>query len=185
MTSPDRSTRHPLVSFRWERNDRHPTITRLAVIGIPLSLLLAVLGLPPIDIHGPLHYLGIMGPACGLTRGVMWAVRGDLARAWKFNPASLLVVVAMIGLAIRAAFGRTAGRWLNLQPRSRPWLRHIPALLGHPPRRLTAEQHRLTPRQRGPGERKRSPIEGVPLRNCGEDQERETRPKQMGAATPS
>lgn len=129
MTSPDRSTRQSLVSFRCERNDRHPTITRLALIGIPLTLLLAVLGLPPIDIHGPLHYLGIMGPTCGITRGVMWTVRGDLARAWQFNPASLLVVLTLIGLTIRAAFGRTTGRWLNLHVRWHPWLWLIPALL--------------------------------------------------------
>lgn len=129
MTSPDSSNRQTLVSLGWERNDRHPTITRLALIGIPLTILLAVLGLPPIDIHGPLHYLGIMGPTCGLTRGVMWTVRGDLARAWQFNPASLLVVLTMIGLTIRAAFGRTTGRWLTLPLRWRPWLWLIPALL--------------------------------------------------------
>ncbi|MFP5330790.1 MAG: DUF2752 domain-containing protein [Acidimicrobiia bacterium] len=129
MSSSDRSTRHPLVSFRWERYDRHPTITRLALIGIPLTLLLAVLGLPPIDIHGPLHYLGVMGPTCGLTRGVMWTVRGDLGRAWQFNPASLLVVLTLIGLTIRAAFGRTTGRWLTLHIRQRLWLWLISALL--------------------------------------------------------
>ena len=129
MTSPESSIRQPLVSFHWERNDRHPTITRLALIGIPLTLLLAVLGLPPIDIHGPLHYLGVMGPTCGLTRGVMWTVRGDLGRAWQFNPASFLVVLTLIGLTIRAAFGRTTGRWLTLHIRRRPWLWLIPALL--------------------------------------------------------
>ena len=129
MTSPGSSNRQPLVSLRWERNDRHSPITRLALIGIPLTILLAVLGLPPIDIHGPLHYLGIMGPTCGLTRGVMWTVRGDLARAWQFNPASLLVVLTLIGLTIRAAFWWTTGRWLNLHLRWRPWLWLIPALL--------------------------------------------------------
>jgi len=129
MAAPDRSIRHPLVSLRWERNDRHTTITRLALIGIPLTILLAVLGLPPIDIHGPLHYRGIMGPTCGLTRGVMWTVRGDLARAWQFNPASLLVILTLIGMTIRAAFGRTTGRWLNLHVRWHPWLWLIPALL--------------------------------------------------------
>lgn len=129
MASHDRSTRHPVVSLRRERHDRHPAFTRPAVIGIPLTVLVAILGLPPIDIHGPLHYLGIMGPTCGLTRGVMWAVRGDLARAWQFNPASLLVVLTLIGLTIRAALGRTTGQWLTLHLRWRPWLWLIPALL--------------------------------------------------------
>lgn len=72
---------------------------------------------------------GIMGPTCGLTRDVMWTARGDLARAWQFNPASLLVVLALIGSTIRAAFGRTTGRWLNLYLRRHPWLWIIPALL--------------------------------------------------------
>ncbi len=122
-------TRHPVLAVRWEGHDRHPTITRLVLIGIPFVALLAVFGLPPIDIHGPLHYLGIMGPTCGMTRGVMWTARGDLARAWQFNPASLLVLPTMIGLTGRAIYGKITSRWLNLHIRWRPWLWIIPALL--------------------------------------------------------
>lgn len=130
MTSTPRSDiRMPAIVMGWEKHDRHPTTTRLALIGIPLVALLAILGLPPIDIHGPLHYLGIMGPTCGMTRGVMWTARGDLARAWQFNPASLLIIPTMIGLTGRAIYGRIAHRWLNLHIRWRPWLWIIPAAL--------------------------------------------------------
>jgi len=128
--SASRDKRHPsAVAVRWEGHDRHPTTTRLALIGLPLAVLLAVVGLPPIDIHGPLHYLGIMGPTCGMTRGVMWTTRGDLARAWQFNPASLLVLPTMMGLVVRAIYGRVVHHWLNLNIRWRPWLWIIPAAI--------------------------------------------------------
>lgn len=129
IPSPQTTRRHPVLAFRWEGHDRHPTTTRLILVGIPMTVLLAVVGLPPFDIHGPLHYLGVMGPTCGMTRGVMWTARGDLARAWQFNPASLLVVPTLIGLTGRAFYGRLTRRWLNLHVRWRPWLWLIPALL--------------------------------------------------------
>lgn len=119
--------RHSLV-LRWESHDRHPTTTRLAIIGIPILVLLALVGLPPVDIHGPLHYLGVMGPTCGMTRGVMWTSRGDFARAWQFNPASLLVIPTMVGVTIRMIYG-LSGRWLNLDIRWRPWLWILPAVV--------------------------------------------------------
>lgn len=128
-TSPDSTIRHPLIFLRWEGHDRHPVTTRLALIGIPLAIVLAVVGLPPVDIHGPLHYLGIMGPTCGMTRGVMWTARGELAQAWQFNPASLLVIPTILGLTGRAVYGRFTGRWLNLHIRWRSWLWIIPGLL--------------------------------------------------------
>ena len=117
------------IEVWWGDHDRHRTWTGRALLGIPLTVLVSVLGLPPIDLHGPLHYLGIMGPTCGMTRGVMWFSRGDLARAWMFNPASLLVVPAMAVLLTRAALGRLTGRWLSMEVRWRPWLWMIPALL--------------------------------------------------------
>jgi Protein of unknown function (DUF2752) len=118
-----------LVNAVWEKNDRHRTWTRLALLGVPLTGLLAVLGLPSIDIHGPLHYLGVMGPTCGMTRGVMWFARGNLARAWMFNPGSFLVAPAMVVVLSRAFYGYLTGRWLALSLRWRPWLWVVPTLL--------------------------------------------------------
>ncbi|MGH8870449.1 MAG: DUF2752 domain-containing protein [Acidimicrobiia bacterium] len=117
------------VAMHWDSHDRHPTTTRLVLIGIPLAVILAIVGLPPVDIHGPLHYLGIMGPTCGMTRGVMWTARGDLARAWQFNPASILVLPTMVVLTGRMIYGRITSRWLNLHIRWRPWLWLIPAVV--------------------------------------------------------
>lgn len=130
MTSLSRTTLpKATISVVWEGHDRHPTTSRLALIGIPVAAVLAIVGLPPIDIHGPLHYLGIMGPTCGMTRGVMWTARGDLLQAWQFNPASVLVIPAMVGLSLRAVYGRTSGRWLNGYIRWRPWLWIVPAVI--------------------------------------------------------
>jgi len=113
---------HRLVAVGWDDHDRHPISTRLVLVGIPLVVVVGLVGLPPLDIHGPLHYLGVMGPTCGMTRGVMWSARGDLVKAWQFNPASLVVIPAMALLTVRAAWGRVTGRWLNLSVRRSPWL---------------------------------------------------------------
>jgi len=121
--------REKVIDLRWDGHDRHPTFTRLALLGVPVVALVAFLGLPPLDLHGPLHYLGVMGPTCGMTRGVMWTARGDLAQAWRFNPASLMVVPTLIGLTGHAVYGRITNRWLNLHIRWRPWLWVVPAAI--------------------------------------------------------
>jgi hypothetical protein len=62
----------------------------LAAAGLLAAGVLAVVGLPPVDLHGPLHRLGIMDPLCGMTRGVVAVLRGQLGRAVAYNPASPL-----------------------------------------------------------------------------------------------
>src|SRR6266487_3544477 len=90
----------------------------------------AVTGPPPLDLHGPLHYLGIMDPLCGMTRGVLWTLRGRLERAWAYNPASLLLVAGALAVLVRAGVGWLTGRWLTvtLGHARRPWSRLLPAL---------------------------------------------------------
>jgi hypothetical protein len=46
------------VRLGWERSDRHPTLAPLAAAGLLAAGVLAVVGLPPVDPHGPLHRLG-------------------------------------------------------------------------------------------------------------------------------
>src|SRR6266542_1728907 len=87
-----------LVLLVWASVDHHRGLTHLAVGGLLAGAILAVTGPPPLDLHGPLHYLGIMDPGCGMTRGVLWTLRGRLDRAWAYNPASpLLVAGALAG----------------------------------------------------------------------------------------
>jgi hypothetical protein len=107
------------VRLRWERADRHPTLAPLAAAGL-LAAVLAVVGLPPVDLHGPLHRLGIMDPLCGMTRGTVAVLRGRLGQAVAYNPASpLLVAGALLALG-RWLVGRLTGRWLDATFRATP-----------------------------------------------------------------
>ena len=98
-----------------EGHDRHRWAGPLAAVGLVSGGLLAVLGLPPVDLHGPPHYAGVMDPLCGATRGVHAAMLGDLGEAWRYNPLSLVLVLGAAGALLREAVGRLRGRWLNLR----------------------------------------------------------------------
>jgi Protein of unknown function (DUF2752) len=91
------------VRLRWEREDRHPTLTLLAAVGLLAAGVLAVVGLPPVDLHGPLHNLGIMDPLCGMTRGTVAVLHGQLGQAVAYNPASPLLTAG--------AVSRSGGGW--------------------------------------------------------------------------
>lgn len=115
--------------FVWiEAHDRHPTWTALALVGMPLTILVAVFGQPPFGLS-LLHYFGLVGPTTGMTRGVMWFARGDLTRAWAFNPVSLLVLPSVGLLLARAAYGRLTGCWISVSLQRRRWLVIAAALL--------------------------------------------------------
>ena len=108
--------------WRWlpfrmvrEAHDRHRWAGPLAAVGLMSGGLLAVLGLPPVDLHGPPHYAGVMDPLCGATRGVHATMLGDFGKAWLYNPLSLVLVVGAVGALLREAVGRLRGRWLNLR----------------------------------------------------------------------
>ncbi|MGH9267688.1 MAG: DUF2752 domain-containing protein, partial [Acidimicrobiales bacterium] len=53
------------AAVRWTSRDTQPAVTYLSLAGIAAAALLAALGMPPISIHGPLHFVGIMDPLCG------------------------------------------------------------------------------------------------------------------------
>jgi len=97
------------VLLRVEPVDRYPWWTRLALAGAATIALLAVAGLPPIDLHGPLHWLGIMDPLCGGTRAVYLTMHGHPADAVHYNPAAPFVPVATLVLLVRAVVGRLYG----------------------------------------------------------------------------
>jgi Protein of unknown function (DUF2752) len=106
-----------VLCLRVVREDRHRMLAPLAAGGVLAAGMLAVVGLPPIDLHGPLHELGIMDPLCGMTRGTVAVLRGQLELAWAYNPASpLLVAGAALALG-RWMVGRMTGRWLEVRVR--------------------------------------------------------------------
>lgn len=94
--------------------------------GLLVALLLAILGLPPVDLHGALHYLGVMDPFCGGTRSVYLTLRGHLRDALHYNPAGPILVVAALALWLRAAVGWTSRRWVDVHM---PWRARIPVAL--------------------------------------------------------
>lgn len=83
-----------------------------AAVGLVLGALLAAFGMPPLDLHAPPHHWGIMDPFCGMTRGSAATMRGDLAEAWWYNPASPLVILGGILVVARWVVGRLKGVWV-------------------------------------------------------------------------
>ena len=101
--------------FRWAERDRVAVLSAGAAVGVIAAALLAAFGMPPVSIHAPPHFVGIMDPFCGMTRGVAAVARGDLEEAWRFNPGSPLVVVALLAVLGRGGYGAISGRWLEMR----------------------------------------------------------------------
>jgi len=104
------------IRVGWSDRDEWRHLTGLALVGLVLAGGLAVLGLPSIDLHGPLHRFGIMDPLCGMTRGLRDVMLGQLGRAVDYNPASPVLVMGAIGAVVRGMIGRLSGRWLTFRP---------------------------------------------------------------------
>ena len=95
--------------------DEHRGLTVALVLALAIAAALAVYGLPPVGLHGPNHYAGLMAPTCGMTRAVRFLLIGDLAAAWRYNPGVFVLgAVGAVGAA-RTAAGVLVGRWW--QPR--------------------------------------------------------------------
>jgi hypothetical protein len=107
-----RPTKLPTALVR--RRDAHPEWTWIALTGLVIAALLAVFGLPPVDLHGPLHYLGVMDPLCGGTRSVYLTLHGQLRDAVRYNPAGPALVAGAVAVLVRAAVGRVSGYWVGI-----------------------------------------------------------------------
>jgi len=112
-------------SLSLEAKDRWATWTRLALAGVAAALTMALIGLPPVDLHGPLHQLGIMDPLCGGTRSVRLAAMGEWSKSWRYNPVGVPLVVGGVGLVLRAAVGSLTGRWVQIHVRLTPVWRRV------------------------------------------------------------
>lgn len=104
------------------RHDPRPVWTWFALAGLMIAVLLATFGLPRADIHGPLHYLGVMDPFCGGTRSVYLTLHGRLRDAVRYNPAGPLLVAAAIALLARAVIGWSTRYWLGVHVPRRIWI---------------------------------------------------------------
>jgi Protein of unknown function (DUF2752) len=108
------------VRFVRSRPGRPTPLTVVAAVGLVVAAGLAVFGMPPVDLHSPLHHLGIMDPLCGMTRGSAAMMRGDLREAWWYNPASPAVIAGGFVLVARWVVGRFTGRWVDVRVRATP-----------------------------------------------------------------
>jgi hypothetical protein len=109
------------IRLSVDRHDRHRSLTvattALALTGLLITAGMAVFGLPPVDLHGPLHHLGIMDPFCGGTRAARLTAQGHLAQARTYNPLGILAVVGAAAVVMRSVAGLVTGRWVNLDAR--------------------------------------------------------------------
>lgn len=104
----------PWLQISLARRDRQWRLTLLGVLALAIAGAMAVFGLPPVDLHGPLHKIGIMDPFCGGTRAARYTAQGNLAEAWRYNPLSILVVYGAGLATLRAAVGLLGRRWVTL-----------------------------------------------------------------------
>ncbi len=118
--SPSRALALPFVRMWWDQCDHHPKLTKTALIGVTIGVLLAFFGLPPVDMHGPLHYLGIMAPTCGGTRALRLVFLGQFGASLVYNPLSLVLTIGAIAFLARHVHGQLTGRWLSFRV-SRGW----------------------------------------------------------------
>lgn len=108
------SARTTPIRLAVERRDRYPWITLASIGLLAIAAGMAVLGLPPIDLHGPNHWFGIMDPLCGGTRAARYTTRGEWALAWTYNPLGIVTVVAVALIVVRAMAGVLTRRWIAL-----------------------------------------------------------------------
>lgn len=80
--------------------------------GLAVAAVMARAGLPPVDLHGPLHRFGVMDPLCGGTRAVRLAAMGSWSESWRYNPVGVPIVLGASALVSRAAVGWATGRWV-------------------------------------------------------------------------
>lgn len=116
----ERDSRHDLGTrfVRWHvqigGTDTTPWLTWVSSIGLFTAVVLAAVGGLPFDIPMPTYRFGIVTPTCGLTRGSTAIARGDVALAWRYNPASFLVIgLGVVGI-VRTVVGFTTHRWVTV-----------------------------------------------------------------------
>lgn len=102
-------------AFFLHRRDLHRTATRLTVAALLAAAALTVVGVPGINLHGPLHFLGIMDPLCGGTRAAYLFSHSRWTEAWRYNPIVFPLAFTAALLLVRAVVGWVTGRWLTVQ----------------------------------------------------------------------
>ena len=103
------------VHLGWVDSDRRARLTRAVLIGLAVAIVLRVVGVPRVDLHGPLHFLGVMDPLCGGTRAAFLLMSSRFGAAATYNPIVFPLAVGALVIVIRASVGWITGRWLDVR----------------------------------------------------------------------
>jgi anti-sigma factor RsiW len=112
---PVTSVGHAGAAVLFEAHDSHRLVTRFSLLGLSAAGALGVFGVPRVDLHGPLHHVGIMDPLCGGTRAAFLLSRGEWGAAWTYNPVVFPLAVAAALLLLRTVVGALSGRWVSVR----------------------------------------------------------------------
>ncbi len=107
------------MGLAWEEADRHSWLTVMVAGAGGAAAVLALVGLPPVDLHSPVHYLGLMDPLCGMTRAARLLALGDIRAAIAYNAASVGLAGAALLVIARFEIGTFSGRWASVVIRQR------------------------------------------------------------------
>lgn len=107
-------TRTRIVSVSIRASDRYRWVTLASCALVAIAAGIAFLGLPPIDLHGPNHWFGIMDPLCGGTRAARFTALGQWGLAWQYNPLGIITVLGVALILLRACIGVLTHRWITL-----------------------------------------------------------------------
>lgn len=102
------------VNLTIADRDQYRWLTLASGLLLAIAAGMALLGLPPVDLHSPLHWYGIMDPLCGGTRAARYTALGQWGLAWKYNPLGIVTVVGVALVVVRAAVGMASKRWVTL-----------------------------------------------------------------------
>ena len=103
------------LQITWSTSDRMRMITVGGALGLAAAIAMASFGLPPLDLHGPAHKIGIMDPLCGGTRAARLTAQGRLGEAWTYNPLGIAATFAATLAVGRLIVGIFTRRWLNVE----------------------------------------------------------------------
>lgn len=108
-------SQRPVSVVAWSARDHARAFTLVALVLAAAGVGLRVVGVPQVDLHTPLHHLGIMDPGCGGTRAMYLLFSGDVAGAALYNPVVFPLVLGVLVMLVRAASGWTTHRWLTVR----------------------------------------------------------------------
>lgn len=114
--------RHNCRVLQRSPRDLHPVLSWFMAAIILSTVGLRTAGVPTVDLHGPLHRIGIMDPLCGGTRATFLLASGDFAAAAEYNPVVFPLALGLAALTLRVLLGVTAGIWYDVRlPRQMRW----------------------------------------------------------------